>query len=202
MNYTVSLCWLCSTVCFIIYYCGHRDCLLLLCTGCMHSRRPHDGYFLYFVQYWVLLINIDVLCKDVVKNSTAVSMFLSFRASLTIDCNLQTDFRVLRLGGWGGGLFSVTQNWFCLNCWLEAKLVLGLILFRLPRNWTTNQWVRSNLLLNSIFCSTITITVMWGQTYSLTSWLCSGVSATSGPFDVLEVIFIGFRTRSFSSLLP
>lgn len=51
----------------------------------------------------MLLINIDVLCKDVVKNSTAVSMFLSFRASLTIDCNLQTDFRVLRLGGWGGG---------------------------------------------------------------------------------------------------
>lgn len=132
MNYTVSLCWLCSTVCFIIYYCGHRDCLLLLCTGCMHSRRPHDGYFLYFVQYWVLLINIDVLCKDVVKNSTAVSMFLSFRASLTIDCNLQTDFRVLR---WGGVSFlslridfvwtvGSRQNWclawFCFVC-LETE---------------------------------------------------------------------------------
>lgn len=55
----------------------------------------------------MLLINIDVLCKDVVKNSTAVSMFLSFRASLTIDCNLQTDFRVLRLGG--GSLFCHSE---------------------------------------------------------------------------------------------
>lgn len=88
---------------------------------------------LVFVQYWVLLINIDVLCKDVVKNSTAVSMFLSFRASLTIDCNLQTDFRVLR-GGVCVSFLSLRidfvwtvgsrQNWclawFCFVC-LETE---------------------------------------------------------------------------------